>query len=97
MWNSGARAYDHYEAPGSLPDGVAPKRSIRAGHPLGITPEEAAPLLPISATRIGKGEFPRGTIATTAQSLSGLGFLDLPVPWLIGGAVALLWLMGGSK
>jgi len=97
VWNSGARGYDYYEAPGNLTDGVAPRRNLRAGHQLGITPEEAAPRLPVGARKVGRGEFPRGTIATAGASLSGLDFMDVPIGWLIGGTVAALWLFGGRR
>lgn len=95
VWNSPARSFDYYEGPGDLPDGVAKPRSLWGGGQLGVTPEEAAPLLPMGSRKVGSGEFPRGVISVTA--FSGLGAFSLPVPWLVGGALAALWLFGGRR
>ncbi|MHC4175883.1 MAG: hypothetical protein ACYSWU_00140 [Planctomycetota bacterium] len=93
VWNG--KGYDYYRASGELRDGVfAKKPKIRGGGKLGVAPDDAAQPLPMGAVLIGKGLYPRGSIATrkSGNPLAGIT-LDISNKELLmlGIAGYLLW------
>lgn len=68
-WNSAARNYDYYDAPGTQGIHVGAPPRVR-GSDLGATPDQAAWRLPSNATRVGSGELPQGRIASLGDSSS---------------------------
>lgn len=91
VWNYGAKAYDYYQAPGKQEThaGTPPMRKARSD--LGVTPEQAAWVVPTGARHVGSGQLPKGRIA----SLSGGGALgDLTADPISLGLVAGLIYLG---
>ena len=80
VWNPQSLKYDYYQAQGALRDGVfAPAPKSRANHRLGITVDEAAGSLPISAKPVGSGDVPYGLISERRSALGSIGLSLDPV------------------
>ena len=84
------REYDYYEAPGpgGTHAGAPPRPLVARGS---VSPEAGTWKLPAGARKVGRGELPRGKIASSASAF-GLGDLSesLSLPIAIG-AVYLAW------
>ena len=71
VWNPSKTAFDYYEGPGHLRDGViAPQPRHLSQSRLGLTPEEAARPLPAGAIKIGEGPLPKGLIANRKSGVA---------------------------
>lgn len=90
VWNNRERAWDHYEAPGALRDGVFAKApALKASHAVGMTPEEAARALPLGARHVGRGPQPVGMIASRKGVLGMSVFgIELRTAALYGALIA---------
>jgi len=91
-WNSSKNAWDYYQAQGELRSGVfAEDAPHRLAHQLGLSPNEAARLLPSSSRYVGSGLQAQGMVARKEMGLVDLG----PVVRyaVIGGVAYALWKM----
>lgn len=69
VWNGPRRQYDYFET-GEVSPTHAPSPKHVRGRGLGATPDEAGWPLPAGARPAGRGDLPRGRIATLGDSSS---------------------------
>lgn len=76
VWNQARGVYDYFQTPDLQNGANAPAPKHMKRRELGLTPVQASWPLPISAKKIGSGEFARGRVASPSGG-QGLGFFGV--------------------
>lgn len=99
VWNQGAKAFDYYETPEQqqVLNTPSPKHIHSRG--LGATLDQALWPLPQHATKVGRGEFAKGKIASPGNTSLGSIPMDANTIGMVGLGLAafLLWRNGFLK
>lgn len=101
VWNQGTVAYDYYETPEVQKVlNTPPPRHIPAKDK-GATVDQAAWPLPVSARRIGSGDFAKGRVASRKTNGAPLGSINMDSSTIgilgLGIAAFVLWRNGFFK
>lgn len=102
VWNQGARQYDYYESPEVQQELNTPMPNHIRQKELGATVDQASWPLPISARKVGSGEFAKGRVASRNGGAGApLGAINMDTNTVammgFGLAAFLLWRSGFLK